>query len=104
MEGQSRDANICVDAVSDVHPTVNEKNIGLILSCLKVGGKISIATDVKNYFDFAHQLFENKNMTEILNIGKYNIRPNNIVSTRYEKKAKSNKREPFYLELKKKSG
>jgi len=80
---------------------VNEANIELFLSCLKTGGKIYIATDVLDYFSSIEHLFNIISETEILNSNSFDIRPINIISTRYERKALENKRKPFYIEVKK---
>lgn len=80
---------------------INNENLNLFLSKLKVNGKIFIATDVKNYFDYIHNLFERKMNIEIVNINNFYLRPKNIISTRYEKKALNKKIKPLYLEAKK---
>ena len=83
---------------------VNKQNINLFLSCLKSGGKIYIATDVKNYLHAIMQLFDNTKEVEILNTNHLHLRPNNIISTRYERKALKKDKKPYYIEIKKKFG
>jgi tRNA (guanine-N7-)-methyltransferase len=80
---------------------INKENIDLFLSCLKLDGKIYIATDVEDYFFSIKALFNSLKYLKILNKNKYNLRPENIVSTRYEKKALAYGKRPFYIEVKK---
>ena len=80
---------------------INDENLNLFLSKLKVNGRIFIATDVKNYFDYIHNLFVRKIDIKITNSKNFYLRPKNIISTRYEKKALSNKIKPLYIEAKK---
>lgn len=80
---------------------INNDNLNLFLSKLKINGKIFVATDVKAYFDFIHNLFERKVNLKIININNFDLRPKKIISTRYEKKAISKKIKPLYLEVKK---
>ena len=80
---------------------INNDNLNLFLSKLKINGKIFVATDVKVYFDFIHDLFERKANLKIININNFDLRPKKIISTRYEKKAISKKIKPLYLEVKK---
>ena len=80
---------------------LNEKNLNLFLSKLKINGRIFIATDVKNYFDSIYKLFESNVNVKIINFNNYYLRPKKIITTRYEKKALSKKIKPLYLEVKK---
>ena len=80
---------------------LNKENLNLFLSKLKINGKIFIATDVKNYFDSMHKLFENNSSIKIVNNNNFYLRPKKIISTRYEKKALSKKIKPLYLVIKK---
>ena len=80
---------------------INSKNTNLLLSRLKINGKIFLATDVKNYFESIKKLFESLDNIKIINTNSFGVRPKNIISTRYEKKALNNGRYPFYLEIKK---
>ena len=80
---------------------LNKENLNLILSKLKINGKIFIATDVKNYFVSIYKLFESNVDVKIINRNNFYLRPNKIISTRYEKKALSKKIKPLYLEVKK---
>ena len=80
---------------------LNNDNLNLLLSKLKINGKIFIATDVKNYFDSIYKLFENNDNVKIINFNNIHLRPKKIIITRYEKKALSKKIKPLYLEVKK---
>lgn len=80
---------------------INYENIILLLACLKLNGKIYIATDVKNYFDSIKCLFKRLKNVKILNKNSLSFKPIKIISTRYEKKALADKKKPFYLEVKK---
>ncbi len=80
---------------------MNKNNLYLFLACLKNNGTINIATDVKSYFDSIYNLFESSLNFEIVNLKNFKLRPKNIIITRYEKKAKVNKKVPFYLQVKK---
>ena len=80
---------------------INIENVNLFLSRLKINGKIFVATDARNYFEYIQKLFESLENIEIINIDNFNIRPKNIISTRYEKKALKYDIEPLYLEVKK---
>ena len=80
---------------------LNNENLNLFLSKLKINGKIFIATDVKNYFDSIYKLFESNVNLKIINRNNFYLRPNKIISTRYEKKALNKKIKPLYLEVKK---
>ena len=80
---------------------LNEKNLSLFLSKLKINGRIFIATDVKNYFDSIYKLFESNVNVKIINFNNIYLRPKKIIITRYEKKALSKKIKPLYLEVKK---
>ena len=80
---------------------LNEKNLNLFLSKLKINGRIFIATDVKNYFDSIYKLFESNVNVKIINFNNFYLRPKKIISTRYEIKALSKKIKPQYLEVKK---
>ena len=79
----------------------NKKNLSLLLSKLKVNGKVFIATDVKDYFETIYKLFESNDNVKITNFNNFYLRPKNIIITRYEKKAISKKITPLYLEVKK---
>ena len=79
----------------------NKKNLDLLLSKLKINGKVFIATDVKNYFETIYKLFESNDNVKITNFNNFYLRPKNIIITRYEKKAISKKITPLYLEVKK---
>ena len=80
---------------------INKENLDLLLSILKINGILHLATDAENYFHSIRVLFENCLETQIINSDNYNIRPDNIISTRYEKKASENERIPSYMEVKK---
>ena len=80
---------------------LNRENLSLLLSNLKINGKIFIATDVKKYFDSIYKLFESNVNVKIINFNNFYLRPKKIIITRYEKKALSNKVRPLYLEVKK---
>ena len=80
---------------------LNEENLNLFLSKLKINGRIFIATDVKNYFDSIYKLFESNVNVKIINFNNFYLRPKKIIITRYEKKALSKKIKPLYLEVKK---
>jgi len=80
---------------------LNKENLNLFLSKLKINGKIFIATDVKKYFDSIYKLLENNVNVKIVNFNNFYLRPKKIISTRYERKALSNKIDPLYLEVKK---
>ena len=80
---------------------LNEDNLNLFLSKLKINGKVFIATDVKNYFDSIYKLFESNVNVKIVNLNNFYLRPKKIIITRYEKKALSKKIKPLYLEVKK---
>lgn len=80
---------------------INNENLNLFLSKLKVNGRIFIATDVKNYFDHIYNLFEINMNIKIVNTNNFYLRPKSIISTRYEKKAINKKIKPLYLEAKK---
>lgn len=80
---------------------INNENINLFLSRLKINGKIFIATDVENYFVSIQKLFKSEETIKIINTHSFDVRPKNIIITRYEKKALNKGRMPFYLEVKK---
>ena len=80
---------------------LNKENLNLLLSKLKINGKLFIATDVKNYFDSIYKLFESNVNVKITNLNNFYLRPKKIIITRYEKKALSKKIKPLYLEVKK---
>ncbi len=80
---------------------INNENINLFLSRLKLNGKIFVATDVESYFKSINRLLESFANLQIVNTGRFNVRPKKIVSTRYEKKALCKDINPFYLEVKK---
>lgn len=80
---------------------INDENLNLFLSKLKINGKIFVATDVKSYFDSIYYLFANNINLKIMNFKNFYFRPEKIISTRYEKKALKKKITPFYLEAKK---
>ena len=80
---------------------INYDNLNLLLSKLKINGKIFIATDVKNYFDSIHNLFESNENLKIINSNNFHLRPKKIICTRYEKKALRKNKKPLYLEAKK---
>ena len=80
---------------------MNNENLNLFLSKLKVNGKIFIATDVKDYFDMIYDLLEKNIFIQITNTKNFYLRPEKIISTRYEKKALRKKIKPLYLEAKK---
>ncbi len=80
---------------------LNKENLNLLLSKLKINGKVFIATDVKDYFDSTYKLIENNFNVKIINLNNFYLRPKKIISTRYEKKALSKKIKPLYLEVKK---
>ena len=80
---------------------INSENINLFLSRLKINGKILVATDVKNYFEYIQKLFDSLDNIKIINTDSFNVRPKNIISTRYEKKALNKGMRPLYLEVKK---
>ena len=80
---------------------INEENLSLFLSKLKVNGKIFIATDVKCYFETIYNLFESNLSLKIINSKNFYLRPKKIISTRYEKKALRKRIKPLYLEAKK---
>ena len=80
---------------------INNENINLLLSCLKINGKIFLATDVENYFQAIQKLFKKIETIKIINAHSFDERPKNIISTRYEKKALNKGMKPLYLEVKK---
>ncbi len=80
---------------------LNKENLHLLLSNLKINGKVFIATDVKNYFETIYKLFESNVSVKITNFNNFYSRPKKIIITRYEKKAISKKITPLYLEVKK---
>ena len=80
---------------------INNNNIDLLINSLKVNGIIYTATDVQGYFHTMIKTFENCKKTIIVNKNSYRDRPDKIISTRYEKKAKEKKRTTFYLIAKK---
>ena len=80
---------------------LNKDNLNLLLSKLKINGKVFIATDVKNYFETTYKLFESNVNVKITNFNNFYLRPKKIIITRYEKKAISKKITPLYLEVKK---
>ena len=80
---------------------LNKDNLNLLLSKLKINGKVFIATDVKNYFETTIKLFESNVNVKITNFNNFYSRPKKIIITRYEKKAISKKITPLYLEVKK---
>ena len=80
---------------------LNKENLNLFLSKLKINGKVFIATDVENYFDSIHKLFESNATVKIINFNNFYLRPKKIIITRYEKKALIKKIKPLYLEVKK---
>ncbi len=80
---------------------LNKENLNLLLSKLKINGKVFIATDVKNYFENVYKLFESNVNVKITNFNNFYLRPKKIIITRYEKKAIRKKITPLYLEVKK---
>ena len=60
-----------------------------------------MATDVENYFEAILKLFKSEETIKIINILSLDVRPKNIISTRYEKKALNKGMTPLYLEVKK---
>ena len=44
----------------------NNKNLNLLLSKLKINGKVFIATDVKNYFETIYKLFESNDNVKMV--------------------------------------
>ena len=80
---------------------LNEENLNLLLSKLKINGRVFIATDVKNYFNSIYKLCERNVNVKIINFNNFYLRPKQITSTRYEKKALYKKSKPLYLEIKK---
>ncbi len=80
---------------------LNKQNLNLLLSKLKINGRVFIATDVKNYFDSIYKLFESNVNIKITNFNNFYLRPKKIIITRYEKKALSKKIKPLYLVAKK---
>tara|TARA_A100001011_G_scaffold166070_2_gene174756 strand:- start:5462 stop:5941 length:480 start_codon:yes stop_codon:yes gene_type:complete len=80
---------------------INHENLKLFSSRLKINGKIFVATDVENYFESIQRLFETFGKIKIMNTGSFDVRPKNIISTKYEKKAVYKDIKPLYLEAKK---
>ena len=71
---------------------------------MKVGGLIYIATDVKEYFLFIIEVLSKEENLSILNNDNFQTRPKELGLTRYEKKARINLRDSFFLVAKKTSG
>lgn len=80
---------------------INSENVNLILDKLKNNGNIYIATDVEKYFFEMLDIFSKLKNVSIVNKENYRVKPDLIISTRYEKKATMRKKQPFYLVVKK---
>ena len=80
---------------------VNKENVELILDKLKNKGKVYLATDVEKYFFEMVDVFNKLQNVCIINKENFRLRPNSIVSTRYERKAIEKKKQPFFLVVKK---
>jgi tRNA G46 methylase TrmB len=80
---------------------VNKENVELILDKLKNKGKVYLATDVEKYFFEMVDVFNKLQNVCIINKENFRLRPNLIVSTRYERKAIEKKNKAFFLVVKK---
>lgn len=80
---------------------INKENAELIIDKLKNKGKVYLATDVEKYFFEMVDVFNEFKNVCIINKKKFRVRPNLIVSTRYERKAIEKKKQPFFLVIKK---
>lgn len=80
---------------------INKENAKLIVDKLKNKGKIYLATDVQKYFFEMVDVFNRLKNVYIINKENFRLRPDSVVSTRYEKKAIEKKRQPFFLVIKK---
>ena len=80
---------------------VNKENVELILDKLKNKGKVYLATDVEKYFFEMVDVFNKLQNVCIINKENFRLRPNFIVSTRYERKAIEKKNKAFFLVVKK---
>lgn len=80
---------------------INKENAELIVGKLKNKGKIYLATDVKKYFLEMVDVFNRLKNVYITNKENFRLRPDPIVSTRYEKKAIEKDSKPFFLVVKK---
>ncbi len=83
---------------------INHSSIKEITKVMKVGGLIYIATDVKEYFLFIIEVLSKEENLSILNNDNFQTRPKELGPTRYEKKARINLRDSFFLVAKKTSG
>ena len=68
---------------------------------VKNKGKIYLATDVEKYFFEMVDVFNKLKNAYIINKENFRLRPNLIVSTRYERKAIEKKNKAFFLVVKK---
>jgi release factor glutamine methyltransferase len=80
---------------------INKENAKLIIDKLKNKGKIYLATDVEKYFFEMLDVFNRLKNIYIINKENFKLRPDSIVSTRYEKKAIEKNSQPFFLVIKK---
>ncbi|MDA9654876.1 hypothetical protein N9T15_00290 [Pelagibacteraceae bacterium] len=80
---------------------INKENAELLVDKLKNKGKVYLATDVEKYFFEMVDVFNNLQNVCIINKDNFRLRPNLIVSTRYERKAIEKKNQPFFLVIKK---
>ena len=80
---------------------INKENVELIVDKLKNKGKVYLATDVEKYFFEMVDVFNKFKNICIINKENFRLRPNLIVSTRYERKAIAKNKEPFFLVVKK---
>ena len=80
---------------------INKENAKLIIDKLKNKGKVYLATDVEKYFFEMVEVFNKLKNVCISNKDNFRLRPNLIVSTRYERKAIDKKKQPFFLVVKK---
>jgi release factor glutamine methyltransferase len=80
---------------------INKENAELIVDKLKNKGKIYLATDVEKYFFEMVDVFNKLKNVCIINKENFRLRPNLIISTRYERKAIEKKEQAFFLVVKK---
>ena len=80
---------------------INRENAEIIVKKLKNKGSVYLATDVEKYFFEMVDVFNKFKNVSIINKDNYRLRPNLIVSTRYERKAIEKKSQPFFLVIKK---
>ena len=80
---------------------INKENAELIIDKLKNKGKVYLATDVEKYFFEMVEVFNKLKNVCIINKENFRLRPNLIISTRYERKAIEKKACSFFLVVKK---